>query len=107
MSVDAPLGLPFNMLQCYFLLDAMAKVTGHKTGKVFHKMVNVHIYEDQLDLFEEQLNRKPLTKSDGFDPKFELPEDLTYEKLLTTFTPSDCTLTGYKHLGRIDYPFSE
>ncbi len=106
-SVDYPLGLPFNMLQCYYLLDAMAKITGHKAGKVFHKMVNVHIYEDQIPMFKEQLSRTPLTKAEGFNPKFELPEDLTYEKLLTTFVPSDCTLTGYKHLGKINFPFSE
>ena len=106
-SKDVPLGLPFNMLQCYFLLDMMAKITGHKAGSVFHKMVNVHIYEDQIPMFEEQLSRAPLTEAEGFNPKFELPEDLTYEKLLTTFIPSDCSLTGYKHLGKINFPFSE
>ena len=47
-SGDYPLGVPYNAIQCYVLLALMAQITGHKCGKAYHKIVNVHIYENQL-----------------------------------------------------------
>ncbi|WP_418138367.1 thymidylate synthase [Marinomonas sp. RS-M-Aa-14] len=48
-SCDVPLGLNFNMVQVYVLLAIVAQITGKKPGKAFHKIVNAHIYEDQLE----------------------------------------------------------
>lgn len=59
-SCDVPLGLNFNSIQCYVFLKLMAKITGHKMGNVYHKIVNAHIYEDQIDGVKEMLSRKPL-----------------------------------------------
>ncbi|MDP6165980.1 MAG: thymidylate synthase, partial [Gammaproteobacteria bacterium] len=60
-SCDVPLGLNFNMVQVYFFLAIMAQITGHKAGKAYHKIVNAHIYEDQLPLMRDvQLKRQPL-----------------------------------------------
>lgn len=47
-SCDVPLGLNFNQIQCFVLLALIAQITGHKPGKVYHKIVNAHIYENQL-----------------------------------------------------------
>ena len=103
-SVDVPLGLPFNAIQCYFLLALMAQITGLKAGMVYHKLVNVHIYEDQIELINEQLSRT----GTNCDPVFALPENVTQlDDLLICNLSKRCMLTGYEHQGRIDFPFSE
>ena len=109
-SVDLPLGLPFNMIQCYFLLDIMAKITGNKAGKVYHKLVNIHIYEDQVALLKGQLTRVPYKNT----TKFLLPiyHDTNFvcdlKWLEEDFTVDSCTLIGYdKHHEVIKFPFSE
>lgn len=56
-SVDYALGLNFNSLQCYYLLDAMAKITGNKPGIATHNLINVHIYGQHLLDVEDMLNR--------------------------------------------------
>ena len=57
-SCDVPLGLNFNMVQVFFFLQIMAQITGNKPGLAYHKIVNAHIYEDQLELMRDvQLNR--------------------------------------------------
>lgn len=60
-SCDVPLGLNFNMVQVYVFLAIMAQITGKKPGLAYHKIVNAHIYEDQLELMRDvQLKREPL-----------------------------------------------
>lgn len=59
-SCDVPLGLNFNQVQVFFLLAIMAQITGLKPGTAYHKIVNAHIYEDQLALMQSvQLTREP------------------------------------------------
>ena len=102
-SVDVPLGLPFNMIQCYFLLELMAKITGLKAGKCFHKLVNVHIYEDQIEGIQTLLGRVPL----NIRPNFRIHNNITsLEDLYNCRIIDHCTLTGYEHQGRIDFPFA-
>jgi len=56
-SADVPLGLPFNMIQTWFLLTYMAWLTGLKVGSVTHHIVNAHIYEDQWEGVHTQIGR--------------------------------------------------
>lgn len=56
-SVDLLLGQVYNSIQCWFLLTLMAHLTGYKVGTVTHHMVNVHIYENQLEAARELLDR--------------------------------------------------
>ena len=102
-SCDVPLGLNFNMVQVYFLLAIMAQITGHKAGIAYHKVVNAHIYEDQLDLMQNvQLKREPLTP-----PTFSINPDIrTLEDLETWVTVDDFTVSGYQSHESIEYPFS-
>ena len=59
-SCDVPLGLNFNQIQVFTFLALMAQITGNKPGKAYHKIVNAHIYEDQLELMRDvQLKREP------------------------------------------------
>ena len=102
-SVDVPLGLVFNQIQVYTLLALMAQITGKKPGKAYHKLVNAHIYENQMDLMiNVQLKRKPLP-----EPKLIInPNIKSLNDIQTWVTPDDFKVEGYQHHDPIEYPFS-
>ncbi|QYJ98639.1 thymidylate synthase [Shewanella alkalitolerans] len=102
-SCDVPLGLNFNQVQVFALLAIVAQITGHKPGKAYHKIVNAHIYEDQLPLMQEvQLKREPFPS-----PKLSINPDIkSLEDLETWVTMDDFEVTGYQHHEAIQYPFS-
>jgi len=102
-SCDVPLGLNFNMVQVHVLLAIMAQITGKKPGQAYHKIVNAHIYEDQLDLMRDvQLKREPLTL-----PKLCInPKIKTLEDIETWVTLADFDVIDYQHYDAIKYPFS-
>lgn len=101
-SNDLPLGQVFNAPQTFFLLAITAQITGLKAGKVFHKIVNGHIYEDQLELMKEQLKREPYAP-----PKLIInPEIKSLEDLETWVTVDDFEVIDYQHHEPIKYPFA-
>lgn len=102
-SCDVPLGLNFNQIQVFAFLAIMAQITGHKAGVAYHKIVNAHIYEDQLDLMENvQLKREPFPSPQlRINPKIKSLEDLE-----TWVTMDDFEVVGYEHHDPIQYPFS-
>ncbi|MGC9422372.1 MULTISPECIES: thymidylate synthase [Vibrio] len=102
-SCDVPLGLNFNMVQVYVFLALMAQITGKKPGQAYHKIVNAHIYEDQLALMRDvQLKREPFGAA-----RFNInPEIRSLEDLETWVTLDDFEVTGYQHHDAIQYPFS-
>ena len=102
-SCDVPLGLNFNMVQVYVLLALMAQITGNKAGQAYHKIVNAHIYEDQLHLMRDvQLKREPLPA-----PQLKInPEIKSLEDLETWVTLDDFDVEGYQYHDPIKYPFS-
>ena len=102
-SADVPLGVPFNMIQCAWLLMVMAKITGLKPGSVFHKMVNVHIYEDQIDGIMQQLGREPFSH-----PKLIMRDNIqSWDDLMDEKYGLDEFILGEYHShGPIKFPFS-
>jgi thymidylate synthase len=102
-SCDVPLGLNFNQVQVFFLLKIMAQISGLKPGKAYHKIVNAHIYEDQLELMRDvQLKREPYPS-----PKLHINPDIkTLNDLETWVTLDDFEVEGYQHHEAIAYPFS-
>lgn len=102
-SCDVPLGLNFNQVQVFFFLAIMAQITGHKPGVAYHKIVNAHIYEDQLELMRDvQLKREPFASS-----KLIINPDIkSLEDLETWVTMDDFKIEGYEHHDAIAYPFS-
>jgi thymidylate synthase len=102
-SCDVPLGLNFNQVQVFFLLKMMAQITGLKPGKAYHKIVNAHIYEDQLALMRDvQLKREPFPS-----PQLHINPDIkTLEDLETWVTMDDFSVAGYESHPPIAYPFS-
>lgn len=102
-SCDVPLGLNFNQVQVFFFLAIMAQITGLKPGKAYHKIVNAHIYEDQLELMRDVQLKRELFPS----PKLIINPDIKSLKDLETWvTMDDFSVEGYKHHEAIAYPFS-
>ena len=79
------------------------QITGNKPGKAYHKIVNAHIYEDQLELMRDvQLKREPFPS-----PQLEINPDIkTLEDLETWVTMDDFKVVGYQSHEPIKYPFS-
>lgn len=101
-SDDVPLGHAFNQVQVGWLLMIMAQITGLKPAKVFHKIVNAHIYEDQIPMIKEQLKREPYeTPKLSIDPSIESLLDLE-----TWVTSNHFQLINYNHHPTIKIPFS-
>ncbi|MEP7729179.1 thymidylate synthase [Marinomonas primoryensis] len=102
-SCDVPLGLNFNMVQVYVLLAIVAQITGKKAGQAFHKIVNAHIYEDQLELMRDvQLKREPYPL-----PTLKInPEIKTLKDIETWVTMDDFEVEDYQFHDPIAYPFS-
>mgnify|MGYP000592345207 FL=1 len=102
-SCDVPLGLNFNQIQVYVLLALVAQITGHKAGQAYHKIVNAHIYEDQLELMRDvQLKREPFPA-----PTFTINPDIkSLEDIETWVTLDDFKVEGYQCHDPIAYPFS-
>ncbi len=102
-SCDVPLGLNFNQIQVFTLLALIAQITGKAAGQVYHKIVNAHIYEDQLDLMTSvQLKREPFEP-----PELKInPSIKSLEDIETWVTLDDFEVIGYQHHDPIAYPFS-
>ena len=102
-SCDVPLGLNFNQIQVFTLLALIAQITGKRPGKAFHKIVNAHIYEDQVALMRDiQLQRKPYPS-----PKLLINPDIkSLIDIETWVSLEDFAIEGYKYHDAIDYPFS-
>jgi thymidylate synthase len=101
-SCDVPLGVPFNMIQVAWLLMIMAQITKLKPAIGYHKLVNVHVYEDQLELLNNQLIREPYEL-----PKLKINPDIKrLSDLETWVTLDDFELVNYQHHPKINFPFS-
>lgn len=80
----------------------MARITGHKPGKAYHKIVNAHIYEDQLPQMLEQVKREPFPS-----PKLYLHESIkTLDDVENVLTLDHFRIENYTHHDPIKYPFS-
>ena len=102
-SCDVPLGLNFNQIQVFVLLALMAQITGKIPGLAYHKIVNAHIYEDQLELMRTvQLKRAPFAS-----PLLHINPDIKSLKDIETWVSmDDFEVEGYEHHEAIAYPFS-
>lgn len=101
-SGDLPLGVPFNMVQVAWLLLVMARITGLKPGKAYHKIVNVHVYENQVDLLKSQLDRDPIGS-----PRLVMDERIqSFQDIEQWVRPEHFDLAGYLHHPPIKFPFT-
>jgi len=102
-SCDVPLGLNFNQIQVYVFLALLAQITNKTPKMAYHKIVNAHIYEDQMELMRDiQLKREPFPA-----PQFNINPDIkSLEDIETWVTTDDFELVNYECHPAISYPFS-
>lgn len=93
-SNDVPYGLPVNIMGYALINHLFAKLAGLQTGELVYFGADVHIYQNQMDLVNEQLEREP----------YELPT-LSIKKGIKTFEDmlnlefEDVELLNYKNHG--------
>lgn len=95
-SVDAPLGLPFNIASYGLLLHLLAQACGFEEGVLTGFLSNVHFYENQMDGVDEILERYSM---------YNLPKVET-EKLNSVFDWShyQTRLMNYNSFDKISMP---
>ena len=98
-SCDTFLGVPFNITQYAALTYMLAHVTGLEPGEMHYNMVDVHIYEEHIDVVKEMLKRR---KDALPAPKLWLnPEIKDFFDFDNSRELKDVKLIGYEHLGKV------
>lgn len=86
-SADLFLGVPFNIASYSLLTIVLAKILKLEPGEFIHTFGDVHIYENHIEQFKEQLKCKPRPF-----PKVRIVSKISK---LKDFTPEKVTLDGY------------
>lgn len=97
-SADLPLGIPFNIASYATLTHIISYLTNLLPGELVYTMGDIHIYEDQLLMVPEQLNRTPF--------KFPTLEIVGNLIKIDDFTVDNFKLNNYLYHPYIKYPFS-
>lgn len=107
-SNDLGLGAPFNIAEGALLMSLVARLTGYKPGLFNYFIGDAHIYENHMDMVNEQLKRET----------YELPDLVINERVpfnvdaetavewLSKVEPADFTLDGYVHHDAITAPMA-
>ena len=93
-SCDVPLGIPYNIASYALLLLMIANEVNMIPEELIGNLGDCHIYENQINGCDEQLNRRPtslpqLTISKGLNAQYE-----------------DLVLTNYNPQPKINFPLS-
>jgi thymidylate synthase len=99
-SNDMGLGAPFNLCEAAVLLSLVARLTGYSPRWLSYFIGDAHIYENQLDMLNEQLRRTPYPL-----PRLRISERIPalaqtgqYEpEWLERVEPADFSLENYQH----------
>ena len=108
-SNDIGLGTPFNIAEGAALLHLVARLTGYKPRWFSYFIGDAHIYENHMEMVQEQLKREPLPlpqlRINSRVPSFA--ETGKYEpEWLEKIEPSDFTLEGYQHHAPLTAPMA-
>lgn len=108
-SNDMGLGAPFNICEASILLHLVGRLTGYRPRWLSYFIGDAHIYENHLEMLEEQLRREPyespaLSISDRV-PDFEKTKKYQPE-WLELVEPSDFSLHEYKYHPSLTAPMA-
>lgn len=99
-SNDLGLGTPFNLTEGAALLSLVGRLTGYTPRWFTYFIGDAHVYENHLDMLNEQLRREPLEAPRLVisDRVPEFAKTGVYEpEWLEKIEPSDFSLEGYEH----------
>lgn len=99
-SVDAFLGLPFNIASYSLLTHMFAQILNLKVGEFIHTSGDLHIYQNHIEQVREQITREP-----RHGPILEMPAFTNLEELVNT-KPSQYKLVGYDPMPSIKAPMA-
>jgi thymidylate synthase len=99
-SVDTLLGLPFNILSYAILTYMIAQCVNMDVDELIFNGGDVHIYENQITAFKEQVNRNPYKYA---LPHLKLNPDI---KNIEDFKYEDIKIVGYESYPAIKFPLS-
>jgi len=108
-SNDLGLGAPFNLTEGAALLSLVGRLTGYTPRWFTYFIGDAHIYENHVDMLQEQLKREPFSA-----PKLVISDRVPdfaktgkYEpEWLEKVEPSDFTLEGYQHHAHLTAPMA-
>ncbi len=108
-SNDVGLGTPFNLTEGAALLHLVGRLTGYMPRWFTYFIGDAHIYENQLDMLNEQLKREPfaspqLILSDRV-PDYAKTGGYEHE-WLEKIEPTDFALEGYRHHEALKAPMA-
>ncbi|WP_347256248.1 thymidylate synthase [Pseudomonas syringae] len=95
-----PLGTPFNLTEGAALLSLIGRLTGYTPRWFTYFIGDAHVYENHLDMLNEQMTREPypMPKLVISDRVPEFAKTGVYQpEWLELIEPSDFTLEGYQH----------
>ncbi|WP_343733050.1 thymidylate synthase [Duganella sp.] len=108
-SNDLGLGTPFNLAEGAALMHLVGRLTGYTPRWFTYFIGDAHIYENHMDMVQEQLKREP----------FPLPQLIISDRVpsfaqtgkyqpewLEKIEPSDFALEGYQHHAPITAPMA-
>ena len=114
-SVDAPLGLPFNIASYGLLLEIIAKEVNMIPEDLIGNLGDCHIYLNQIDGVKEQLTREPfdlptikITERNWYQHE-AVKEHLgpkTFNDKILSYRPECFELIGYQSHSKIKMPLS-
>ncbi|WP_425929541.1 thymidylate synthase [Pseudomonas sp. NyZ201] len=108
-SNDLGLGTPFNLTEGAALLSLIGRLTGYTPRWFTYFIGDAHVYENHLDMLNEQLRREPLEapKLVISDRVPEFAKTGRYEpEWLEKIEPSDFSLEGYEHHAPMTAPMA-
>ena len=108
-SNDIGLGTPFNIAEAAVLLSLVARLTGYTPRWFSYFVGDAHIYENHMDMVQEQLKREPfpLPQLVIADRVPAFAETGRYEpEWLEKIEPADFSLEGYQHHAPITAPMA-
>jgi thymidylate synthase len=108
-SNDLGLGTPFNLAEGAALLHLVAHLTGYEARWFTYFIGDAHIYENHVEMLQEQLKREPYPA-----PRLAISERVPayartgkYEpEWLEKVEPSDFSLVGYRHHAHLTAPMA-
>ena len=112
-SGDVFLGVPMNLASYSLLTHIIAEIVNMVPGDFIHTFGDAHIYSDQIDAVNTQLDREP-TKLPNLEISTEFTSDvikwhkgkISFNALINNIKPEWFTLSDYNHQETIKAPLS-